>query len=785
MGIKMGNEHKGNIQDKKSLVRNQKKKRNVKLTLVMCIIVLAAIFMTWALLYTLTSRNKRSDTITRAEAAKMIAGACVSDVSTLKEGEKWYDKYVAYVNSNGYMNISKPTENVTYKDITVFLSAFGKTAAELGVESQKDDYEIKKNDFVNIYIDLIGQMDKAGTVHTVSAGIYGTKSNLSEAKEWEVYTTLGVFNYEGLELNSAIDKMTSLIVNGSSVLCVQRVMDDSFSYENVWITEAGNSLIKVNAYGAYREFKADELKTDIKDSIADLTITNKKVSGVDVKNDIISGKVLSVTDTYIEIEGKGKIPFEENYKIYNNYNGFAYKSYKDIIPGYSLQDFALDNGKICGGVINRSLVADNVRVLIKTSGFETVYHSNVEITSESGFTLNYGTVQEKHNAGEIVNVTKASTCLAEGRVRVVADAEGQIKINSVTREQGRPSYEGNVEISVSDNGLIVTNEVSIEKYLKRVVPSEMYVNYGLEALKVQAVCARSYAYLQLENNAYLKYGAHMDDSTQYQVYNNIGENLTSNQAVADTSGEIITYKGKAIEAFYYSTSCGYTTDVSLWGTDTADYPYYTAHSVSQNESVWDLSDENQFRTFISSTNYKDFDKDAALYRWKWEVTTDQLSKSFNSKLAERYRLYPEKILTLNKAGVYESKAISSVGAIKDISVAKRIAGGAVTSLVVTGSEATVRIDGENNIRQLMGVSEKPLTTGTGSFMSASSLPSTFCIFEPVIQNNEVVGYTITGGGYGHGIGMSQNAVYSMTNRSYNYTDIIKFFYIGTEVSKMY
>lgn len=771
---------------KETSIKSKSKKRISVIIIISIAIIVISLFLGLAILAVgVINKNKPNNGITRAEAAKMIAGACISDTSSLIEGSNWYDKYVTYVNNNGYMDIRKPKENVTYLDLTTFVTALGMTTEELGIQIQKDDYEIKKNDFVNIYIDLIAKMDIKGTVRTINAGIYGTKSNIAEAGEWEAYTTLGVYNYEGLELDSAIDKMTSLIINGESVLCVQRILDESFAYENAWVEEGSKNTLKVQAYGAYREFKISELPQAVSESIADITIEDKKVTKVDVKKDMINAKVLSITNEYVELEGKGKIQFEETYKIYNNCNGFTFGNYKDVVVGYSLQDFAIENGKICGAVIVRSLVADNIRVLIKTTDFESIFHNSVEITSDSDFTLYYGTNQEKHNAHEIVKIVKSSPCLVDGRVQVKAEVGGSISINSIKRNQGIPSYEGTIELSVSDTGLLVTNEVLIENYLKRVVPSEMYVNYGLEALKVQAVCARSYAYRQLNNNSYLKYGAHVDDSTQYQVYNNVNEMVISNQSVADTSGEVITYDGKAIEAFYYSTSCGYTTDVSLWGTNTAEYPYYTAHCVNQNASTWDLSDENTFRAFINNTDYRDFDKDAQLYRWRWEVTIDQISNSFNSKLADRYKMYPENILTLSKESTYESKSITSIGVIKDITVEKRIAGGAITCLIVTGSEATVRIDGENNIRHLMGVSEKPLTTTTGNLMSMASLPSTFCIFDPVMVKNEVAGYIIIGGGYGHGIGMSQNAVYSMTNRNWNYIDIIKYFYIGTEVTKVY
>ena len=66
----------------------------------------------------------------------------------------------------------------------------------------------------------------------------------------------------------------------------------------------------------------------------------------------------------------------------------------------------------------------------------------------------------------------------------------------------------------------MVNELPLENYLCKVVPSEMPASYQKEALKAQAICARSYAYRQIMDYAYPEYQAHVNDSTDYQVYNN-------------------------------------------------------------------------------------------------------------------------------------------------------------------------------------------------------------------------------------------------------------------------
>ena len=130
---------------------------------------------------------------------------------------------------------------------------------------------------------------------------------------------------------------------------------------------------------------------------------------------------------------------------------------------------------------------------------------------------------------------------------------------------------------------MIVNELPLEEYLYAVIPSEMPTYYGLEPLKVQAVCARSYAYRHLIANSLSSYGAHVDDSVSYQVYNNIEENEDSVLAVKDTYGKVLEYDGDVITAYYFSTSCGHTTSVEdVWANGIAT-PYLTGRLLSVDE----------------------------------------------------------------------------------------------------------------------------------------------------------------------------------------------------------
>ena len=128
-----------------------------------------------------------------------------------------------------------------------------------------------------------------------------------------------------------------------------------------------------------------------------------------------------------------------------------------------------------------------------------------------------------------------------------------------------PRYRGVITIIPRSSSLRVINTLDIEKYLLQVVPSEMPKSFGVEALKVQAVAARTYAVSDIWKGKYAKDGFHIKDTVESQVYNNQVENEEATRAIEETAGEIMTYDGVPIDAKYFSTSAGFTSHASnVW-----------------------------------------------------------------------------------------------------------------------------------------------------------------------------------------------------------------------------
>jgi stage II sporulation protein D len=148
------------------------------------------------------------------------------------------------------------------------------------------------------------------------------------------------------------------------------------------------------------------------------------------------------------------------------------------------------------------------------------------------------------------------------RIEKFGNAKGDVLLNGL-------KYSGIIEAWKGENSLYIINEIPLEDYIKGVVAAEVGSRWDMEALKAQAVVARTFALYQKLNNGKKPY--HLTSSVLHQVYKggSVHENIS--RAVNETKGEILTFEGKPIIAYYHSTSGGMTEDPSeVFG---KSYPY--------------------------------------------------------------------------------------------------------------------------------------------------------------------------------------------------------------------
>lgn len=557
------------------------------------------------------------------------------------------------------------------------------------------------------------------------------------------------------------------------------------TYSNVWIIKSNDDTIEAYVDNKVTSFQTQyELTQDISGVIGDLTVKEDKVIKITIKPDKISGKVLSYTEDYIEIEDYGKVDIEKDFKIYKIYDDYMEEMSSGILIGYTATDFVVSKGKICAAIIKEEVAPKNIRVILKNNDQNTIFHDVVQFTSSQDYNVYFGDKVKEYKAGQIITIRPSSKMLKENRMTLEPKAkESKMQLLSLTRASGVPEYRGKIEIRKNKEGLTIVNELSIEEYLYSVLPSEMPTSYGLEALQVQAICARSYAYTQLTNNSYGKYGAHVDDSVSYQVYNNTGEYKITNQAVDETRGLVMEYKGDIISAYYFSTSSGHTSSaVDVW-MGAKDIPYLEGkfQTIDENKEI-NLSNEKDFRAFIKNNNMKTYDSEYAWYRWKVTIDAKDLKRVIDRKLMERYNANPDLIQTLQKDNTYRSVPINTVGDVRKIRFTKRGTGGIVTEIIIEGNKNTIKVKTEYNIRTLLAPQYSTVIRQDESKVDGlSMLPSGYIIIDHTDNEKTLESVNITGGGYGHGVGMSQNGVKTMVSHGKTYEEILKHYYPGINI----
>ncbi len=128
-------------------------------------------------------------------------------------------------------------------------------------------------------------------------------------------------------------------------------------------------------------------------------------------------------------------------------------------------------------------------------------------------------------------------------------------------------YRGNIIAKLMSGGMTIINDISLESYILGVVPSEMPSKWNPEALKAQAIAARSYAIANLGKRG--SKGYDLKDTPEDQAYGGASaETLETNQAVKSTQGEVLVYQNKVISAYYHASAGGHTRNAGeVWNRD--------------------------------------------------------------------------------------------------------------------------------------------------------------------------------------------------------------------------
>ena len=347
-------------------------------------------------------------------------------------------------------------------------------------------------------------------------------------------------------------------------------------------------------------------------------------------------------------------------------------------------------------------------------------------------------------------------------------------------EQLPEKYQGILVISRAEGtamtdsaGYYLVNTLPLESYLCYVLPSEMPSDFPEEALKAQAVCARSYAMLQMNQERLSEYGADVDDTTAFQVYHAQETTPAAIQAVEETEGIYLSYEEEPIEAFYYACSCGHSTTAGIWR-DRADnqYPY------------------------LIYKEYGGLEEEVSWYRWEYDAAELDLD-ALKSRLSELLAVRPDALRILEVTGNQQNEmnevtetekiqeAITQMNSIQKLEVTGRLEGDVADELMIVSGRYRIMVESEYCIRKVLAADGYRLTRQDGSVSDhLTMVPSGFFELQAVKSAGNVTGFLLQGGGFGHGVGMSQYGAKCLAEAGYDYQYILTYYYENVTIEAL-
>lgn len=677
------------------------------------------------------------------------------------------------MDSVGSTEIEQKSNILTYSQ---YMAVYEQLDGEkLGLPDYADryrkDYEMLKEDWYEAYRIMLAHLDTEQSVWETEIFLL----KLDKASEM-VYTDNGAmqeaYTYCSTEFEDNTFHSMKVYVKGNKLLTIVTVLPEEHELENVWVAEATDGKLAC----FYRQL-AFEVSTDQsaeREQVADLTFRDGMLTEIREKDEKIHGKLLWVSSDELEIEGSGVYPISEGMEVYKLYGSLETLKRTDLKIGYADTDYVIEKGEICACLVSEKEAADRIRVLLKNTTKGSNYHEAVELYVD----------------GEKIRIEEKDLDVGERRAYHCDALTDRVIVNMQGIEKEDNAYRGTIECYRTAGGMVLINELPLEEYLYAVVPSEMPASYPIESLKAQAVCARTYAYLYILHAGLPEVGAHVDDTTSYQVYHNCSEHIAATTAVKETDGMLLAYQGEPAQNYYYSTSCGVGTDAGIWKSGSSmdlSYIHAARLNVKAQEDAYPvetLQDEDVFRQFITSKDESDLESGEPWYRWTY--TVEKVDEDVMlSRIQERYAASPQSVLTETKEGYYVSQPIEKLGRIKELSILQRGAGGVADELLIATDAGTFKILAEYNIRTVLcDKSSKVMKQDGSTTVPSALLPSGFFVIETGKKGESVVGYTLIGGGYGHGAGMSQNGAKALGEEGASYHYILRFFFPGCEIKNL-
>lgn len=442
-----------------------------------------------------------------------------------------------------------------------------------------------------------------------------------------------------------------------------------------------------------------------------------------------------------------------------------------------------------------------VLVGISTSDLTALDHSALTISSSAGFNVRCeGVIGSPVPAGQFLHLEidknkdksdalsfqydgKKDRYLTSRKLILEPLKGSSFTFSSITREyaKGRsnPVYQGELEAFVRSGKIRIGLRIDLDQYLKGVLQSEIPASYPIEAIKAQAVAARTYA-LRPRINHMKHDSINVCDSylcCQYFGGTKSAASANHLNAIAQTAGQVLTYNSEPILALFSSNSGGHTENFEncFSDPDTKEFP---PPALPYLKGVWetksgkapralDLSHESDLRAFYAMAPFTE-DKASSHYRWKVHLTANQLESNLHNNVA--------KLLKNPETSPYiVAPKSAEFGHISEFKALKRGVAGTIIELGVSTSSGEWIIKKELVIRDFFSVPQASL----------KRLKSARIFFD---QNKDKLGLladlTISGTGWGHGVGMQQSGASGFAKAGLDYQSILKLYYSNVAIDKV-
>lgn len=392
--------------------------------------------------------------------------------------------------------------------------------------------------------------------------------------------------------------------------------------------------------------------------------------------------------------------------------------------------------------------------------------TNFTLSSDTGFQLGY--MQDNvfvplyamAETSLSIGFSSSVSLMINGVLADIANSNIAFVSNSGVISLDGSAYRGGIElVPTVENAFTVINFVNINDYIASVVGKEMSPSWNIEALKAQAVCARSYTISTFNKHSSL--GFNLCATQDCQVYKGIsGESETTVRAAQETKDQVLTYNGNVASTLYSSSNGGSTAySKNVWGNDV---PYLTA-KLDIHENPAEITNSP----------------------WQVKLTNEEIKEKLSEKDIDIGDVYDMKVTGADEFGrTYKVTIYGTKGNYELINDKTRTFFGlrsqkySITDSKTNTAKLYAKGSGDSDLLSSYncissgGIKEAPANIGVQTVSGVKNYS---------IRNASVPDgtYLLDGTGWGHGLGMSQWGAKAMADKGYLYTDILDFYYTGT------